>query len=181
MATTNFKGQPVKLIGEFIQVGKVAPDFELVKTDLSSFSLKDLNGENGILNIFPSLDTSVKQFIQLISIVEGSFVPVSSRYYQLVHRVLWYQFHFYSVGECGMQCQIILLCGTALAATIQFVVEIVLNVVMIDLSKCEIRIVFVNVLHVSLANPAVTKVCGTSYIRFDVCQPLGKEIIEQHI
>ena len=33
MATTNFKGQPVKLIGEFIQVGKVAPDFELVKTD----------------------------------------------------------------------------------------------------------------------------------------------------
>lgn len=52
MATTNFKGQPVKLIGEFIQVGKVAPDFELVKTDLSSFSLKDLNGKNVILNIF---------------------------------------------------------------------------------------------------------------------------------
>ena len=51
MATTNFKGQPVKLIGEFIQVGKVAPDFELVKTDLSSFSLKDLNGKNVILNI----------------------------------------------------------------------------------------------------------------------------------
>ena len=42
MATTNFKGQPVKLIGEFIQVGKVAPDFELVKSDLSSFALKDL-------------------------------------------------------------------------------------------------------------------------------------------
>ena len=59
LATTNFKGQPVKLIGEFIQVGKVAPDFELVKTDLSSFSLKDLNGKNVILNIFPSLDTSV--------------------------------------------------------------------------------------------------------------------------
>ena len=52
MATTNFKGQPVKLIGELIQVGKV-------KTDLSSFSLKDLNGKNVILNIFPSLDTSV--------------------------------------------------------------------------------------------------------------------------
>jgi len=59
MATTNFKGQPVKLIGEFIQVGKVAPDFELVKTDLSSFSLKDLKGKNVVLNIFPSLDTSV--------------------------------------------------------------------------------------------------------------------------
>lgn len=59
MATTNFKGQPVKVIGEFIKVGAVAPDFELVKTDLSSFSLKELKGKNVILNIFPSLDTSV--------------------------------------------------------------------------------------------------------------------------
>lgn len=60
MATTNFKGQPVRLTGEFIQVGKVAPDFELVKTDLSSFSLKkELSGKKVILNIFPSLDTSV--------------------------------------------------------------------------------------------------------------------------
>ena len=49
MATTNFKGQPVKLIGEFIQVGKVAPDFELVKSDLSSFALKDLKGKNLLL------------------------------------------------------------------------------------------------------------------------------------
>ena len=46
MATTKFKGQPVKVIGEFIKVGSVAPDFELVKTDLSSFSLKELNGKN---------------------------------------------------------------------------------------------------------------------------------------
>ena len=30
MATTKFKGQPVKVIGEFIKVGSVAPDFELV-------------------------------------------------------------------------------------------------------------------------------------------------------
>ena len=59
MATTKFKGQPVKIIGEFIKVGTVAPDFELVKTDLSSFFLKDLKGKNVILNIFPSLDTSV--------------------------------------------------------------------------------------------------------------------------
>ena len=59
MATTKFKGQPVKIIGEFIKTGTVAPDFELVKTDLSSFSLKDMKGKNVILNIFPSLDTSV--------------------------------------------------------------------------------------------------------------------------
>ena len=59
MATTNFKGQPVKLIGEFIQVGKVAPDFELAKSDLSSFSLEDLKGKHIVLNILPSMDTGV--------------------------------------------------------------------------------------------------------------------------
>ena len=41
MATTNFKGQPVKLIGEFIQVGKVAPDFELVKTEIGRASCRE--------------------------------------------------------------------------------------------------------------------------------------------
>lgn len=40
MATTNFKGQPVKLIGEFIQVGKVAPDFELVKNRFVFFLIE---------------------------------------------------------------------------------------------------------------------------------------------
>ena len=59
MATTNFKGQSVKLIGKSLRVGKVAPDFELVKSDLSSFSLKDLKGKNIVLNIFPSMDTGV--------------------------------------------------------------------------------------------------------------------------
>lgn len=59
MALTAFKGSPVKLIGEFIAVGKVAPDFQLTKTDLSTFSLDELSGKNIVLNIFPSLDTSV--------------------------------------------------------------------------------------------------------------------------
>ena len=84
MATTNFKGQPVKLIGEFIQVGKVAPDFELVKTDLSSFSLKDLNGKNVILNIFPSLDTSVcatsvRKFNKLAADMDNTLVIAISK------------------------------------------------------------------------------------------------------
>lgn len=59
MSTTNFKGAPVKIAGKFIEKGVVAPDFALVKTDLSSLSLKDLKGKNVVLNIFPSLDTSV--------------------------------------------------------------------------------------------------------------------------
>ena len=35
MATTKFKGQPVKVIGEFIKVVSFDTDFELVITDLS--------------------------------------------------------------------------------------------------------------------------------------------------
>ncbi|MDR0977243.1 MAG: thiol peroxidase [Prevotellaceae bacterium] len=59
MATTKFQGAPVKIMGEFIKTGTIAPDFTLVKTDLSSMSLSELKGKNVILNIFPSLDTSV--------------------------------------------------------------------------------------------------------------------------
>ena len=85
MATTKFKGQPVKVIGEFIKVGSVAPDFELVKTDLSSFSLKELNGKNVILNIFPSLDTgvcatSVRKFNKLAAGLPATVVLAHARF-----------------------------------------------------------------------------------------------------
>lgn len=59
MATTKFSGNPVGLKGELITVGAKAPDFQLVKSDLNNFSLKDVAGKFLILNIFPSLDTSV--------------------------------------------------------------------------------------------------------------------------
>ena len=57
--TTKFKGTPVHLIGEFVRVGAKAPNFELVKADLSSLSLESLKGKKVLLNIFPSLDTAV--------------------------------------------------------------------------------------------------------------------------
>lgn len=90
MATTKFKGQPVKLIGEFIQVGKVAPDFELVNTDLSSFSLKDIKDKNVILNIFPSLDTnvcatSVRKFNQLAAGLRDTVVLAISKDLPFAH------------------------------------------------------------------------------------------------
>ncbi|MCI1646812.1 MAG: thiol peroxidase [Bacteroides sp.] len=90
MATTNFKGQPVKVIGEFVQVGAVAPDFELVKTDLSSFSLKELKGKNVILNIFPSLDTSVcatsvRKFNQLAAGLSDTVVLAISKDLPFAH------------------------------------------------------------------------------------------------
>ena len=90
MATTKFKGQPVKVIGEFIKVGSVAPDFELVKTDLSSFSLKELNGKNVILNIFPSLDTgvcatSVRKFNKLAAGLPDTVVLAISKDLPFAH------------------------------------------------------------------------------------------------
>lgn len=90
MATVNFKGTPVRLTGEFIQVGQVAPDFELVKTDLSSLSLKELSGKNVVLNIFPSLDTgicatSVRKFNQLAAGLKDTVVLAISKDLPFAH------------------------------------------------------------------------------------------------
>ncbi len=59
MSKISFKGNAVNTNGELPEKGEKAPEFVLVKTDLSELSLKDLQGKNVILNIFPSLDTSV--------------------------------------------------------------------------------------------------------------------------
>lgn len=59
MATITFKGNPVHTIGELPRVNSKAPDFRLVKTDLSEVSLKDFAGKKLVLNIFPSIDTPV--------------------------------------------------------------------------------------------------------------------------
>lgn len=68
MATVTFKNDiSVNTSGQLPAVGSVAPEFALVKNDLSEVSLKDLKGKTVILNIFPSLDTgtcaaSVRRF-----------------------------------------------------------------------------------------------------------------------
>ncbi|MBN2423464.1 MAG: thiol peroxidase [Calditrichaceae bacterium] len=59
MAEITLKGNKIYTIGNLPEVGSKAPDFVLTKTDLSDFSLKDLRGKRVVLNIFPSLDTSV--------------------------------------------------------------------------------------------------------------------------
>ena len=56
---TQFKGQPVSVAGTFVKAGAKAPDFSLVKRDLSRFALADGKGKRLVLNIFPSVDTSV--------------------------------------------------------------------------------------------------------------------------
>ncbi|OJV35127.1 MAG: lipid hydroperoxide peroxidase [Bacteroidia bacterium 43-41] len=59
MAKITFKGNPVNTGGNLPDAGSQAPDFSLVKTDLSELKLSDLKGKNVVLNIFPSLDTGV--------------------------------------------------------------------------------------------------------------------------
>lgn len=59
MTTTNFKGNPVKLVGNMPAVGTKAAPFELVKNDLSRTKLSDYSGKRVVLNIFPSIDTGV--------------------------------------------------------------------------------------------------------------------------
>lgn len=59
MAVVTFKGADVNTNGELPSVGSVAPNFVLVKNDLSDLALSDLKGKYVILNIFPSLDTGV--------------------------------------------------------------------------------------------------------------------------
>lgn len=67
MATITLKGNIFNTSGNLPAVGSAAPAFDLVKNDLSSQNLNDLNGKRVILNIFPSLDTgtcaaSVRKF-----------------------------------------------------------------------------------------------------------------------
>ena len=67
MATVALRGNPVQTSGNLPSVGSKAPDFQLVKQDLSTVSLSDVAGKKVVLNIFPSIDTptcatSVRKF-----------------------------------------------------------------------------------------------------------------------
>ncbi len=78
MATVTRKGELVETVGELPQVGQIAPDFTLVKADLSDVTLASLleSGRIVVLNIFPSIDTptcatSVREFNQRAASLEG--------------------------------------------------------------------------------------------------------------
>ncbi len=59
MAQIAFKGNPIHTAGSLPEVGSGAPDFRAIKTDLTPVSLGDFKGKRVVLNIFPSIDTSV--------------------------------------------------------------------------------------------------------------------------
>lgn len=59
MAKITFHENPINTVGNLPEVGAQAPDFNLVKSDLSELKLSDLKGQKVVLNIFPSIDTGV--------------------------------------------------------------------------------------------------------------------------
>lgn len=59
METVYLNGMAMNLVGSLPKKGDMAPDFTLVKPDLSEVKLSDLKGNRVVLNIFPSLDTDV--------------------------------------------------------------------------------------------------------------------------
>ena len=59
MSTVTFKGQSVQVNGVFPQPGAIAPMFTLTSASLADVSLSKFIGKKKILNIVPSLDTSV--------------------------------------------------------------------------------------------------------------------------
>ncbi len=84
MAQITLKGNPINTIGNLPEAGTVAPEFTLVKNDLSETKLSDYKGKKVILNIFPSLDTatcaaSVRRFNQEASSLENTVVLCVSK------------------------------------------------------------------------------------------------------
>ncbi len=83
MATVTLKGNPITTSGSLPAVGSKAPDFTLVKVDLSNVALKDFAGKKLILNIFPSIDTptcatSVRKFnVEAAKLVDTVVLCVS--------------------------------------------------------------------------------------------------------
>ena len=84
MATITLGGNPIQTSGELPKVGTKAPDFALVKNDLSTVTLADFAGSRLVLNIFPSIDTgtcatSVRKFNEKASQLQNTKVLCISR------------------------------------------------------------------------------------------------------
>lgn len=54
-----FKGNPLTVLGDQLQVGQKAPDFDLTANDLSSVTLADSAGKIRLVSVVPSLDTGI--------------------------------------------------------------------------------------------------------------------------
>ena len=84
MAKITLKGNPIHTLGILPAIGTKAPEFTLIKNDLSEAKLSDYKGKNVVLNIFPSLDTptcaaSVRHFNAEASNLDNTVVLCVSK------------------------------------------------------------------------------------------------------
>lgn len=84
MASVKLGGNAINTTGNLPSVGDKAPDFELVKNDLTIAKLSDYKGYKLVLNIFPSIDTgtcaaSVRKFNESASQLQNTKVLCISR------------------------------------------------------------------------------------------------------
>ncbi len=91
MATITLKGKDIHTSGDLPKTGTPAPDFTLTKTDLTDVSLKDYKGSRIVLNIFPSIDTSVcsnsvRKFNAEASSLENTVILCISRDLPYAHK-----------------------------------------------------------------------------------------------
>ncbi|MFP4091494.1 MAG: thiol peroxidase [Cyclobacteriaceae bacterium] len=84
MAQVTLGGTPVNTLGTLPDIGEQAPEFTLVKSDLSRVTIEDFLGSRLILNVFPSVDTkvcatSVRKFNERAANLENTKVLCISR------------------------------------------------------------------------------------------------------
>jgi thiol peroxidase len=90
MAKITLKGNTVNTSGNLPLKGMQAPEFTLVKSDFGKLSLSELLGKKVLLNIFPSLETSVcstsiRKFNQLAARMPDTVVLAISKDLPLAH------------------------------------------------------------------------------------------------
>lgn len=84
MARITLKGNEIHTLADLPKIGEKAPEFTLVKKDLSEGKLIDYKGKKVVLNIFPSLDTpvcaaSVRKFNAELNNLKNTVVLCISR------------------------------------------------------------------------------------------------------
>jgi thiol peroxidase len=90
MTKITLKGNQIKTVGNLPKVGKKAPKFKLVKTDLSNAKLKDYKGKKILINIVPSIDTgvcatSLRKFNEAAASLENTVVLTVSKDLPFAH------------------------------------------------------------------------------------------------
>ena len=91
MAHITLGDTPVTTTGDLPAVGTTAPDFKVTKTDLTDTTLGDYRGKNIVLNIFPSIGTSVcsasvRKFNELAAGKDNTVVISVSRDLPFAHK-----------------------------------------------------------------------------------------------